>query len=104
MDVTNAIGLITPSVGTQTGKVIAPQAEVKSQPVAGAAVTALPANAARATGTRLSVDVDKPTGRFIGRIVDSDTGAVVAQVPSEEMLRLWERTREMLGELLDKTA
>ena len=72
--------------------------------LAGAAATALPAGAARATGTRLSVDVDKPTGRFIGRIVDSDTGAVVAQVPSEEMLRLWERTREMLGELLDKTA
>ena len=104
MDVTNAIGLVKPSVGTQTGKVFAPQAENTSQPVAGAAAAALPSDALRAIGTRLSVDVDKPTGRVIGRIVDSNTGAVVSQVPSKEMIRLWEMTREMLGKLLDKTA
>jgi len=104
MDVTNAIGRLS-SVATQTGKTIAPRTEVKIRVDAGAAATApKPAEPVRLTGTRIELDVDKITRRFIGRLVDSDTGAVVKQIPSEAMIRLLEKTREMIGALLDKTA
>jgi len=101
MDVTSTIALV-PSVGTPTGKNSAPPAEV-SVDTHSAARPYTPAPV-QVPMTRMELDVDKASDRFVGRVVDTETGTVVVQIPSEAMLRLWEKTREMIGALLDKRA
>jgi len=102
MDVTSTIALV-PSVGTPTGKNSAPPAEASVDTHAAAARPYTPAPV-QVPMTRMELDIDKASDRFVGRVVNTETGAVVVQVPSEAMLRLWEKTREMIGALLDKRA
>ena len=103
MDVPISTSPISP-VATQLGKTVSPKVEAKPQPTVSATVPAPSApEPVRIPITRMELDIDKPTGRFIGRIVESETGAVVAQVPSEAIIRLLEKTRELVGKLLDKT-
>ena len=55
-------------------------------------------------GARMELDVDRPTGLVIGRLVDFETGKVVDQIPSREAVKLLERTRRIIGAILDKMA
>jgi hypothetical protein len=102
MDVPISTGPISP-VATQLGKTVSPKVEAKPQPAVTTVTAPSTPEPVRIPMTRMELDIDKPTGRFIGRIVESETGAVVAQVPSEEIIRLLEKTRELVGKLLDKT-
>lgn len=52
----------------------------------------------------LRLDIDRSSGRVVGTILDKNSGDVVAQIPSEEILALLEKTREMLGPLVDQQA
>ena len=101
MDVTSTIALV-PSVGTPTGKNSTPPVEVSVE--AHAAARPYTPAPVQVPMTRMELDVDKASDRFVGRVVNTETGAVVVQVPSEAMLRLWEKTRQMIGALLDKRA
>lgn len=53
--------------------------------------------------TQLQLAVDDSTGRVIGRIVDIDSGKIISQVPSEDMLRLIAKTKELFGPLVNET-
>lgn len=106
MDVPITIGP-SPSVAAQVGKTISVQAkEAKPQPVVYAAAAAPKPSSepVQVPLKRTELDVDKYTGLFIGKVVEAATGAVVAQVPSEAIVRLFEKTREMVGKLLNRTA
>lgn len=59
---------------------------------------ALPSN------SKLQIVRDKDTGAFIYRSVDPETGAVIAQYPSEHIIRLREHLRDLEGMLVDTTA
>lgn len=102
MDVTNTIGLV-PSIGMQAGNTTAAQPEAPPRSASSAPMPIVSAPVQMHL-TFSELDVDKAADRFVGRVIDAGTGAVVAQVPSEGMLRLWERTREMIGALLDRQA
>lgn len=52
--------------------------------------------------THLQLAVDDSTGRVIGRIVDLDSGEVVKQIPSDEMLQLIAKTKELFGQLVNE--
>jgi uncharacterized FlaG/YvyC family protein len=103
MDVTISTGPISP-VATQVGKAVSPDIEAKPQPAVTTVTAPSTPEPVRTAMNHMELDIDGPTGRFIGRIVESQTGAVVAQVPSEALIRLFEKTRELVGKLLDKTA
>jgi flagellar protein FlaG len=53
--------------------------------------------------THLQLSVDDSTGQVIGRIVDLESGDVVKQIPSDEMLKLIARTKELFGRLVNET-
>lgn len=61
-----------------------------------------PPDAQAPGNTQLELAIDNSTGRVIGRIVDTDSGKLVAQIPSEEMLRLIARTKELFGDLVNE--
>jgi len=102
MDVTSTLGQML-QVATQAGNKVVVRPEAAPQPDQGVAAPSAPKRVP-ILGTRTELDVDKPTGRFVGRLVNADTGAVVAQIPSEAILRLLEKTREMIRQILDKKA
>lgn len=112
MDVVTTISRL-PSIGTPTGTAIATRIVAAAQAASPVKVSAnagvqialpqLPA-LQRQLNTRMELEVDQPTGRVIGMVIDASTGAVVDQIPTEAMMRLLERTREIVGALLDKTA
>ena len=52
--------------------------------------------------THLQLAVDDSTGRVIGRIVDLESGEVVKQIPSDEMLQLIAKTKELFGQLVNE--
>ena len=52
--------------------------------------------------TLLKRAVDEPTGRVIGRIVDMESGDLVRQIPSDEMLQLIAKTKELFGQLVNE--
>lgn len=54
--------------------------------------------------THVELDIDNGSRRVVGRFVDNESGDTVRQVPTEEMLRLLAKTREMIGTLFDETA
>jgi len=58
----------------------------------------------RNMSTRLSFTYDSKAERNIIRIVDSETGKVIRQIPPEEMIRLSEHIKEVIGALVDKHA
>lgn len=47
----------------------------------------------------LQLDIDRDTGKVIGRIVDKHTGALIAQVPSQEALRLAAAFKQDIGRI-----
>ena len=51
--------------------------------------------------TSLVFSVDKPTGKTVIRVVDSETEKIIRQIPPEEMLRLMQKIRWVMGMLLD---
>lgn len=60
------------------------------------------------TSTQLQFDVDKSTSRFLFKVVNSHTKQVIYQVPSEEVLAMARKLRELdhakgaSGVLVDK--
>ena len=50
------------------------------------------------------LDVDQNSGRVVGTIFDKESGELIAQIPSKEILALLEKTRAMLGPLVDQKA
>jgi len=48
---------------------------------------------------RLQLDIDRGSGQVIGRIVDKKTGALIAQVPSQEALRLAAAFKQDVGRI-----
>jgi len=62
-----------------------------------------PAGSQIRNNTQLQLAVDDTTGQVIGRIVDLESGDVVKQIPSDEMLRLIARTKELFGRLVNET-
>lgn len=110
METTSTIGR-PPSVESPTGTAIAKlnaAAAKVSRPGADMpeAAKAPPAKltAVERLEKRMELDVDRPTGIVIGRLVQGETGEVVEQVPSEEAVRILEKTRRMIGAILDKMA
>lgn len=52
----------------------------------------------QAVKRNLQFEVDDTTKELVVKIVDSDSGEVVKQIPSEEMLALVKRMKEMEGQ------
>ena len=95
------IGARMAPIKVETGKAIAsPQTDVGNP-----AKTATPADVEvqRQTTTRSELDVDRTVERVVSRVVDT-SGSVVDQIPTEEELRLLERSRQIIGAFLNKTA
>ena len=53
---------------------------------------------------QLKLDIDKASGRVVGSIIDKASGELVSQMPSKAILSLLEKTRAMLGPLVDEQA
>lgn len=53
--------------------------------------------------TTVKLAVDEATGTVIGRVIDKENGDLIAQLPSEEILRLIAQTKEMLQPLVNET-
>jgi flagellar protein FlaG len=51
----------------------------------------------------IQFSVDKGSKDMVIKIVDKNTGEVIRQIPSAEMLRLWENMTEMAGLIVKKT-
>lgn len=103
IDVTLAIRSL-PSVKAVTGKAIASPQSAATTPVKSAApVTASAPVVQKPVDTRSELDVNQTVERVISRVVD-DSGSVVDQIPSETELRLLERSRQIAGTVLSKTA
>lgn len=52
---------------------------------------------------KLQLDIDQVSGEVVGRIIDKTSGETIKQIPSEDMLRLISRTKELLGALYDNS-
>ena len=48
---------------------------------------------------RAELRYDESINRVVGRIYDETTGEAIREVPPEELVRLYAKTREMLGPL-----
>jgi flagellar protein FlaG len=57
----------------------------------------------RVINTNIAFSVDQDTGKTVIKVVDSDTKKVIRQIPTEEMLRVASRLKELLGILFDKS-
>lgn len=53
---------------------------------------------------RLSFSVNEKLGSVIVKVIDNDTDKVVREIPTAELQRCYERIREVLGLLFDKSA
>jgi flagellar protein FlaG len=53
---------------------------------------------------RLSFSINEKLGQVIVKVIDIDTDKVVREIPSTELQHVYERIREMLGLLVDKSA
>lgn len=58
----------------------------------------------KALNTHLSFKVNDETGRMIIQVIDSETGEIRRQIPPEEMLKLTEKMRALVGVIFDKQA
>jgi len=58
-------------------------------------------NIARVFNASLNFSVDKPTGKSVIKVVDKKTEELIRQIPTEEMLKLMGKMRDMMGMLLD---
>ena len=50
---------------------------------------------------KLSIEVHEETGQYLVKVVDTDTGEVIREIPSEELLDLASKMREMAGLLFE---
>lgn len=69
-----------------------------------AKVADFPEKVANFPERQLKLDVDKASGRVVGSIIDKASGELVSQIPSKAILSLLEKTRAMLGPLVDEQA
>jgi flagellar protein FlaG len=116
MDITSSMLHSAPG-GLETGKAVSPTATA-ARPTAEAVAkrtanlfgTAGEAQKTAPTMRRMplpahvELDIDRGSGRVVGRFIDNQTGDIVRQVPTEEMLRLLAKTRELIGTLFDEMA
>ena len=54
-------------------------------------------------GTQVSFSVDSDTKHVVIKVIDAATKEVVRQIPPENMLRLSENIRELLGVMVDQS-
>jgi flagellar protein FlaG len=53
---------------------------------------------------RLSFSLNEKLGQVVVKVIDNDTDIVVREIPPAELQRVYERIREAIGLLLDKSA
>lgn len=53
---------------------------------------------------RLSFSMNEKLGRVVVKVIDNDTDKVVREIPPVELQHCYERIREVLGLLFDKSA
>lgn len=53
---------------------------------------------------RLSFSINEKLGQVIVKVIDNDTDKVVREIPPAELQRVYERIREVIGLLFDKSA
>jgi flagellar protein FlaG len=53
---------------------------------------------------RLSFSMNEKLGRVVVKVIDNDTDKVVREIPPTELQHCYERIREVLGLLFDKSA
>lgn len=54
------------------------------------------------SATKVSFDVDEETGLSVVRVLNKETGEVIRQVPTEELLTLVARMRQLSGLIFNK--
>jgi flagellar protein FlaG len=53
---------------------------------------------------RLSFSLNEKLGQVVVKVIDNDTDKVVREIPPTELQRVYERIREVIGLLFDKSA
>jgi len=53
---------------------------------------------------RLSFSINEKLGRVVVKVIDNDTDKVVMEIPPTELQHVYERIREAIGLLFDKSA
>ena len=53
---------------------------------------------------RLSFSVNEKLGQVVVKVIDNDTDKVVREIPPAELQQVYERIREVIGLLFDKSA
>jgi len=53
---------------------------------------------------RLELRVDEDTGEVFARVINGDTGRAIDEIPAKELRHLAAQIKELLGQLLDRTA
>jgi uncharacterized FlaG/YvyC family protein len=53
---------------------------------------------------RLSFSLNEKLGQVVVKVIDADTDKVVREIPPKELQRVYERIREVIGLLIDKSA
>jgi flagellar protein FlaG len=53
---------------------------------------------------RLSFSINEKIGQVVVKVIDDDTDKVVSEIPPEDLQRVYERIREVVGLLFDKSA
>lgn len=96
-------GRSLPPVNAAVGKAIASNRSEAGQPAKNATPVATAPEVQRQIDTRSELDVNQTVERVISRVVDQ-SGSVVDQIPTEEELRLLERSRQVTGTLFNKSA
>jgi flagellar protein FlaG len=81
-----------------------PEPASQQQQVLAAAASNIPAYIAEPTTYRLVIDKDPVSGTFIYKTVNRTTGEIVAQLPSEEVVRLKDSASYTSGSVVDDKA
>lgn len=101
----NGVGTREPA---QTAKsrtqVQAPEPRAADAPSAKPETPAKEPHVASPPVTRLSIELDAVTKRYIFKSIDPDTGEIIRQYPTEPMLSLIARVRQVTGLTVDKNA
>ncbi len=53
---------------------------------------------------RLSFSINEKLGQVVVKVIDNDTDKVVREIPPTELQHVYERIREVIGILFDKSA
>jgi flagellar protein FlaG len=102
-----------PSESTKHAQAAAEQALASSAPEAKAA-EAIPMDlrtairdiqrVSEAFNRRLSFSINEKLGQVVVKVIDNDTDKVVREIPPTELQHVYERIREAIGLLFDKSA